>query len=103
MLQLLTGIPWVDNLRLATMNPVRRTKHLTVTVEGGERDGTWKEGLGIYVSGHDFEKGDTVLIEGEPQEAGVLLIFNHPRHLVGLRGRSLRLVRRMRGGTSSCR
>lgn len=46
----------------------RDTRHLTVTVDGEERDATWKEGVGVYVSGHDFGKGDTVLIEGVPHE-----------------------------------
>lgn len=60
----LTGIDRLDNLHLN--GPVsRKPRHLTVTVGGEERDATWKEGVGIYVSGHDFGKGDTVDIEGE--------------------------------------
>lgn len=50
---LLTGIEWLDNLRLRTAMP-RTTRHLAVTVNGEERDATWKQGVGIYVSGHDF-------------------------------------------------
>ena len=46
----------------------RETRHLTVTVAGEERDATWKRGVGIYVSGHDFGKGDEDLIEDEPHE-----------------------------------
>lgn len=46
----------------------RETRHLTVTVKGDDRDATWKQGVGIYVAGHDFGKGDTVMIEGEPYE-----------------------------------
>lgn len=41
----------------------RRTRHLTVTVDGEDRDATWKQGVGIYVAGHDIGKGDTVEIE----------------------------------------
>lgn len=48
------------------MIPKREIRHLTVTVDGDERDATWKQGVGIYVSGHDFGKGDTVEIEGTP-------------------------------------
>lgn len=48
--------------------PVRKTRNLTLTVDGEDRDATWKEGVGIYVSGHDFGKGDTVGIEGTPYE-----------------------------------
>lgn len=39
-----------------------------MAVDGDERDGTWKEGVGIYVSGHDFGKGDAVEIEGTAHE-----------------------------------
>lgn len=46
--------------------PERETRHLTVTVDGDERDATWKEGVGIYVEGFDIGKGDTVRIEGAP-------------------------------------
>lgn len=46
----------------------RQIRNLTVTLDGDERDATWKEGVGIYVSGHDFGKGDTVEIEGTPHE-----------------------------------
>ena len=64
--RLLTEIDWLDNLHLRPMP--RNTRHLTVTVDGDERDATWKQGVGIYVSGHDFGKGDTVLIDGRPHE-----------------------------------
>ncbi len=46
----------------------RETRHLTVTVDGVDRDATWKEGVGIYVDGFGFGKGDTVEIEGSPHE-----------------------------------
>lgn len=46
----------------------RRTRHLTVTVDAEDRDATWKEGVGFYVEGHGFGKGDTVEIEGIPYE-----------------------------------
>lgn len=46
----------------------RTTRNLTVTVDGEDRDATWKQGVGIYVDGHDFGKGDTVKIEGTPHE-----------------------------------
>ncbi len=38
----------------------RRTRELTGTVDGEERDATWKEGVGIYVDGFGFGKGDTM-------------------------------------------
>lgn len=46
----------------------RQTRNLTVTVDGADRDATWKQGVGIYVAGHDIGKGDTVEIEGTPHE-----------------------------------
>lgn len=46
----------------------RETRHLTVTVDGDERDATWKQGVGIYVAGHDIGKGDEVRIEDVPHE-----------------------------------
>lgn len=45
---------------------MRETRDLTV--DGHERDASWIQGVGIYVSGHDFGKGDTVLIEEAPHE-----------------------------------
>lgn len=48
--------------------PGKETRHLTVIVDGDERDATWKEGVGIYVDGFGFGKGDTVLVEGTPHE-----------------------------------
>lgn len=48
------------------MIPKRETRNLTVTVDGDERDATWKQGVGTYVSGHNSGKGDTVEIEGTP-------------------------------------
>ena len=47
---------------------VRETRHLTITVDGDERDATWKEGVGIYVEGFDIGRGDTVLVQGTPYE-----------------------------------
>ncbi len=38
----------------------------SVTIDDEDRDATWKQGVGIYGAGHDFGKGDTVEIEGEP-------------------------------------
>lgn len=64
--RLLTGIDWLDNLHLRPMP--RKTRHLTLTVDGEERDATWKQGVGIYVGGHDLGKGETVEIEGTPHE-----------------------------------
>lgn len=61
MTHLLTGIEWLDNLHLNGPVP-RKTRNLTVTVNGDDRDATWKEGVGIYVVGHDCGKGDTVKI-----------------------------------------
>lgn len=46
----------------------RRTRHLTLTVDGDEREATWKQGVGIYVGGHNFGKGDTVEIDDTPHE-----------------------------------
>lgn len=37
---------------------------MTLTVEGEDRDATWKQGVGIYVDGHDFGNADTVEIGG---------------------------------------
>lgn len=37
-------------------------------MDGDERDATWKQGVGIYVSGHDVGKGETVEIDGTPHE-----------------------------------
>lgn len=37
-------------------------------MENEDRDATWKQGIGIYVAGHDFGKGDTVRIEGTLHE-----------------------------------
>lgn len=65
--RLLTGIEWFDRLGFTGPMP-RQTRHLTVTVDGDERDATWKQGVGVYVGGHDFGKGDTVEIEGAPHE-----------------------------------
>lgn len=48
--------------------PEPDTRHLTVTVDGNERDATWKQGVGIYVGGHDFGKGDSVEIDGTPHQ-----------------------------------
>lgn len=62
---LAVGLKWIGE-DIAV--PDRETRHLTVTVEGEERDATWKEGVGIYVEGFDIGKGDTVLIEGTPHE-----------------------------------
>lgn len=62
-----TGIEWLDNLYLTGPVP-HKTRHLTATINGDERDATWKQGVGIYVSGHDFGKGDTVEVEGTPHE-----------------------------------
>lgn len=45
-----------------------KTRNLTVTVDGEDREATWKQGVGIYVAGHDFGKGDSVEIEGTPHE-----------------------------------
>lgn len=46
--------------------PERETRHLTVTMDGQDRDGTWEEGGGVYVEGSATGKNDTVLIEGTP-------------------------------------
>lgn len=46
--------------------------HLTVPVDGEDRDATWEQGVGIYVAGHDFGKGDTVKIGGTPHEVTVM-------------------------------
>lgn len=54
--------------RWKTQTLTRETRHLTVTVDGDERDATWEQGVGIYVSGHDFGRGDTVVVEGTPRE-----------------------------------
>lgn len=50
------------------MTSSRETRHLIVTVDGEERDATWKQGVGIYVSGHDIGKGDEILIEETSHE-----------------------------------
>lgn len=44
----------------------RQTRHLTVTVDGDDRDATWKQAVGICVAGHDIGEGDEVEIEGTP-------------------------------------
>lgn len=40
---LLTGIEWLDKLHLNGPVP-RKTRHLTVTVDGDVRDASWKQG-----------------------------------------------------------
>lgn len=42
----------------------RETHNQTVTVGGEDRDLTWKQGVGIYVAGHDFGYGATVKVKG---------------------------------------
>lgn len=61
--RLLTGIEWFDNLGFMGSMPPKETRHLTVTVDGDERDGTWKDGVGIYVAERDIGKGDTFEID----------------------------------------
>lgn len=46
----------------------RRTRHLTVTVDGEDREATWEQRVEIYLGGHDFGKGDTVKIDGTQHE-----------------------------------
>lgn len=41
-------------------------RDLVVTVDGEARDATWKQGIGIWVPGHDINKGDRIEIEGTP-------------------------------------
>lgn len=62
-----TGIEWLDRLHLTGPVP-RKTRNLTVTVDGEDRDATWKQGVGVHVAGHDFGKGDSVLIKGRLHE-----------------------------------
>lgn len=40
--RLLTGIEWFDNLGFTGPVPQKETRHLTVTVDGQDRDATWK-------------------------------------------------------------
>lgn len=45
-----------------------KKKPVQVTVHGEEREGTWEQGVGIWVPGHDINVGDRVEIEGSAYE-----------------------------------
>lgn len=62
--RLFTGVDWIDN-----PPPMKHeSRNLTDSVEGEDRDATWKEGVGIYMDEFDIGRGDTLLIEATPHE-----------------------------------
>lgn len=53
----------VRSLRLRSTHTTcgRKSRHQTVSVNGDERDATWKQGVGIYVGGHDFGNKEKIV------------------------------------------
>ena len=54
---------------------MREPRHPRSTVNGDRRDANCRQGVAIYVSGHDIGKGDTV---GTPLPAGLFSSADAP-------------------------